>query len=150
MARAHCRFVCQALDRQGFAQVRAHPVEQLGEAAVLPIHLDKCGKLGLPAWPTMIDDQFLCRAPRDLFTKIFADQGERQIDPCRDARGRPDLAFCVKIRSGSTDTPEMTVQGRRNGSNASSPGARSATRLLPARMRLCRRWPRDARDALLS
>src|SRR3546814_20245454 len=44
------------------------------------------------ARPAVLDNQLLCRAACDVFPKVFTDQGQRKIDPCGNACGRPDLA----------------------------------------------------------
>src|SRR3546814_9999813 len=44
------------------------------------------------ARPAVVDNQLLCRAACDVFPKVFTDQGQRKIDPCGNACGRPDLA----------------------------------------------------------
>jgi hypothetical protein len=80
VARAHCRLIGEALDRELLGKTLAHPEDHLRKAAAPPAQFDKGGELRLPSGAALVDDQLLSDPPRDLGTQILLDQRERQVD----------------------------------------------------------------------
>ena len=149
--RAHGGAVGEALDGQRLGEMRAHPLDQLDEAAGPPAQFHERRELRLAAGPALVDDELLRRPAGDVGAEIVLDEGQRQIDAGGDAGRGPDIAVADEDAIGvQLDLRIAAAEVVRAAPSAWWRGGRRAARPQPGDRRPSRRWRSAARVVRLS